>query len=293
MLDEVTINRAYQEILGRNADQGGISHFLVLAKDHKLTFGRLLYILSSSEEFSLRDEMARHKALEYRKYNSHPSEKVHWFHSIELSDGFVTNGMQTQEFAAKSVFKYPIEGKTVLDIGAWDGFYSFKAEKLGAKDVLATDWYCWGGPGWGTKEGFDYVHSDLKSGVRTLEADVFALDSLDISTFDTVLFLGVFYHLSDPLEGLKKASALAKSHLVVLTHASNNDTDIPLLEYREGFNGDDTTFWYPNIACLTSILRRQGFNTFDVVKVEEGPTGVPIGSGSEKGVDRYTLHAFR
>ncbi|MFB2567021.1 class I SAM-dependent methyltransferase [Rhizobium sp. IMFF44] len=293
MLDEVTINKAYHEILGRDVDEGGLLHFLGLAHSQKLTFGRLLYILSSSEEFESRDEVSRQAALEYRKYNSHPSEKIHWFHSIALSDGFVTNGMQTQAFAAKSIFKYPVEGKTVLDIGAWDGFYSYKAEELGAKDVLATDWYCWGGPGWGTKEGFEYAHRDLKSKVRSLEADVFALDPEKISTFDTVLFLGVLYHLSDPLAGLKKAAALSKSHLVVLTHAINNNTETPLLEYREGFNGDDTTFWYPNIACLKSILERQRFNTFDAIKVEEGPEGVPTGSGCAKGVDRYTLHAFR
>ncbi len=60
---------------------------------------------------------------------------------------------------------------------------------------------------------------------------------------------------------------MTKSHLVVLTHACNNDTETPLLEYREGYNGDETTFWYPNIACMKSILQQQGFRSFDAIKV--------------------------
>jgi hypothetical protein len=35
-------------------------------------------------------------------------------------------------------------GKTVLDVGAWDGFFSFEFERRGAKRVLAVD--TWTGP---------------------------------------------------------------------------------------------------------------------------------------------------
>ena len=42
----------------------------------------------------------------------------------------------------------------MLDIGAWDGFFSFEAERRGASRVLATDHFCWSGEGWGTKAGF-------------------------------------------------------------------------------------------------------------------------------------------
>src|ERR1700680_2181300 len=35
-------------------------------------------------------------------------------------------------------------GKTVLDIGAWDGYYSFLAERGGASRVVALDHYAWG-----------------------------------------------------------------------------------------------------------------------------------------------------
>src|SRR6266436_2822961 len=36
-----------------------------------------------------------------------------------------------------------LTGKTVLDIGAWDGYFSFEFERRGAKRVLAIDSYSW------------------------------------------------------------------------------------------------------------------------------------------------------
>jgi 23S rRNA G2069 N7-methylase RlmK/C1962 C5-methylase RlmI len=36
-----------------------------------------------------------------------------------------------------------LRGKTVLDIGAYDGFFSFEAERRGAKQVVAMDYYVW------------------------------------------------------------------------------------------------------------------------------------------------------
>ena len=49
-----------------------------------------------------------------------------------------------------------LSGITVLDIGAWDGFFSFEAERRGAKRVLATDLPAWVvRPGWERgKDGF-------------------------------------------------------------------------------------------------------------------------------------------
>ena len=48
-----------------------------------------------------------------------------------------------------------LDGRTVLDVGAWDGFYSFEMERRGAAKVLATDHFCWGGNGWASQDGFN------------------------------------------------------------------------------------------------------------------------------------------
>ena len=80
---------------------------------------------------------------------------------------------------------------TVLDIGSWDGFFAFEAERRGASRVLATDSFCWNGDGWGTKDG-SIARKVFNSKVEDLEIDVLELSPEKVGTFDLVLCLGVF-----------------------------------------------------------------------------------------------------
>ena len=81
-----------------------------------------------------------------------PTAPEAWFHSHVFPDGEAVRGEKPIEVLRKEadvVFRHGVAGKSVLDIGAWDGWFSFEAERRGASRVLATDHYCWGGPGWG------------------------------------------------------------------------------------------------------------------------------------------------
>ena len=172
--------------------------------------------------------------------------------------------LEEQQRYADIVFEHPIAGLTVLDIGAWDGFFSFEAERRGARDVLATDHFCWSGPGWGSKAGFDEVHRRLGSSVRSIDVDVFQLDPAIHGTFDLVLMLGVIYHLTDPFGGLSKAAAMTKDCLVVETLSDMNNVREPVMRYylKDEFNKDGSNFWGPNVLCLENMLRELGFTRF-------------------------------
>src|SRR4051794_8088041 len=65
-----------------------------------------------------------------------------WFHSFELPDGTVIEGYNKLEWLRKRYSQFPIPadltGKRVLDIGAWDGWFTFEAERRGA-EVTAID----------------------------------------------------------------------------------------------------------------------------------------------------------
>ena len=65
-----------------------------------------------------------------------------WFHSIDLGNGVVTKGLGVQPRGAEIL--PDVSGRSVLDIGAWDGKYSFLAEQAGASRVVALDHYAWG-----------------------------------------------------------------------------------------------------------------------------------------------------
>ena len=101
---------------------------------------------------------------------------IKWRHKIPLKNGQVTRGtkdtsVDLQQFDfSNDLFK----DKTVADIGACDGFFSFHAEQQGAKEVLAIDPYRWTlDDRWSGMEGFKLAReineSKVKDSVELLE----------------------------------------------------------------------------------------------------------------------------
>jgi len=189
---------------------------------------------------------------------------ITWFHSHAFPDGERTDGIKPAPVLAQeadAIFGYGVKGKSVLDIGAWDGYFSFEAEKRGASRVLATDHFCWSGPGWGTKAGFDYAHEKFGSKVETLDIDVPAIAPETVGTFDVVLFLGVLYHVKDPFACLERVASVTNEMMVIETESAFDPFPWPLMRFYEGtsLNNDPTNFWAPNKACLEAMFREIGF----------------------------------
>src|SRR6266496_2065088 len=70
-------------------------------------------------------------------------ERVHsldWVHTIDLGQGLVTPGAWPPSPLIRKAFdSLDFVGKRVLDVGCWDGLWSFEAERRGAGEVYATD----------------------------------------------------------------------------------------------------------------------------------------------------------
>lgn len=50
--------------------------------------------------------------------------QISWFHSIDFGNGIVSSGIKplgTIRREADIIFKYDITGKSVIDVGAWNG----------------------------------------------------------------------------------------------------------------------------------------------------------------------------
>ena len=92
---------------------------------------------------------------------------IEWWHSIDLGHGIVTPGKDDSPAKLRDL-KLParFDGRSVLDIGAWDGFFSFEAERRGAARVLATDSFAWEGVNVGSKHGFELARQALDSKVE-------------------------------------------------------------------------------------------------------------------------------
>jgi tRNA (mo5U34)-methyltransferase len=196
---------------------------------------------------------------------------INWFHTIDLGGGLMTPGKDpSSKKLATLDFPADLTGKTVLDIGAWDGFFSFEAERRGASRVLATDQFCWGGGGWGSKAGFEFARRALHSKVEDREIDPMDLSPRQVGTFDVVLFLGVFYHLRSPISVLERIRGVTAGTLILETHAlvPAFHEQYPLVSF---FPGDGLELGLPHEFCslptmeaLRQMLRAAGFSKIDV-----------------------------
>ena len=221
---------------------------------------------------------------------------IHWWHRIPVglvqnevfyTPGEVKHGPDGSDYATRR-FGLPLDltGQTVLDIGAWDGYFSFEAEKRSAALVVASDMALTQPSkdrleqgNWGANKGFRLAHHILGSKVRFIESSVFKIDEavrqaatntigdLDEKeyplSYDVTLFYGVLYHLIEPFLALQKLALVTKGVALVETAISKGAG--LTMELRPGFDNDPTNWWYPTIACLQEMLLRAGFGRTELV----------------------------
>lgn len=199
--------------------------------------------------------------------------QIGWWHSFELPDGRIIEGVATLESLKKRIAQFPIperlSGKRVLDIGTWDGWFAFEMERRGA-DVVAID--CWDNP------RFREVHSLLHSHVDYRQMDVYELTPERIGRFDIVLFMGVLYHLKHPLLALERVCALTTdfaavdSFVIQEKHLPGAGVETrAVMEFYETdeFGGDFTNWSGPSLPCLMAFCRTAGFARVELRNVLE------------------------
>lgn len=191
-----------------------------------------------------------------------------YYHSIELPDGQVIPGIQSIEKQRWRLAQFPIprdlRGKRVLDIGAWDGWFSFEMERRGAK-VVAVD---------ATKRTrFLEAKAMLNSKVEHVVADISFLTPRDVGYFDIVLFFGVLYHLKHPMLALERVCELTTDLACIESFVTDDQPTgtVPSMEFYEGTQlaGQFDNWVGPNTSCLMAMCRTAGFARVDFSSVED------------------------
>jgi tRNA (mo5U34)-methyltransferase len=90
-----------------------------------------------------------------------------------------------------------------------------------------------------------------------------------LGAFDVVLYLGVLYHIKEPLTALTRLRTVTTRLAVIETAAielPGQDTR-PLIEFDgDGrVNGDTTNWFFPTEAALHGLLRSAGFSSSETV----------------------------
>ena len=178
-------------------------------------------------------------------------EQKGWYHSFEGIDGVMPLAWLRERW---NRFPIPADltGKRVLDIGPWDGWFSFEAERRGAA-VVSVD----------REEVANYLEMHRRLGSKNdyRLLDLFELPGAGLGTFDIVFCLGVLYHLKHPLLGLEIVCSLATEVAIVETFVIEGDPEIPVMEFYETdeLNGHMDNWVGPSASCVLALCRAAGF----------------------------------
>lgn len=202
------------------------------------------------------------------------SKVKHWYHQIELAPGVITPGINNSRDVFQMLnFPKDCRGLRILDLGTRDGFFAFELEKRGAT-VVATDYV----PEKTT--GFAISKKILNSKkVEYRQDNIYNLDPKTYGHFDIVLFLGLLYHLPDPLKALRLIRNVCRGRLYLETQGINNAfllpdgkftklsdispllEKIPIMQFypQKSLNNDPSNYWAPNLVCLDGMLQETNF----------------------------------
>lgn len=196
-----------------------------------------------------------------------------WYHRIEVAPGVVTAGVHDSatELGHLDAMALPGDcaGRRVLDIGCRDGFFAFEMERRGG-EVIGIDY---ADP---AVTGFAIASEVLESRVEYRVDNVYDLSRDRYGSFDVVLFLGVLYHLRNPMLALDRIRSVQQEGglLFVETQLATAElvegSDAPLWQFFPGksFHGDATNKWAPNLAGLRAVLPECGYEVLETARHE-------------------------
>jgi 2-polyprenyl-3-methyl-5-hydroxy-6-metoxy-1,4-benzoquinol methylase len=201
----------------------------------------------------------------------------YWFQKIEVIPGLYSPGWSNPATEKLPYFGLPddLTGMRVLDIGCAEGFFSFEAEKRGAREVIGIDSFP------DSIRRFNIVKSARQSNATAFLMNVYDLEPKRLGTFDLVLFYGVFYHLKHPQYALERIRSICTGELLFQTHIYEEPAikGTPWARYfphgmMSGANQelfDPTVFWLFNGQCCLAMLDHVGFTDLKIISNDPQP----------------------
>ncbi len=216
---------------------------------------------------------------------------IEWYHTLDLGDGLVTPGFYDHRPILEH-YGLPrrLDGMRVLDIAAFDGFWSFEFERRGAAEVVALDIASaaeldlaprvraamteaqlnrsFGG-------GFQLAHAHYGSNVRHVHCNVYDMKPASLGRFDLVHCGDLLLHLRDPLLALSRIREMTQGQALIsdCIFPDLDRHDGAMVQYEGGMN--DNIWWRFGANTLSRMIRDAGFDKVEeVARFRYGPRGV-------------------
>jgi tRNA (mo5U34)-methyltransferase len=233
----------------------------------------------------------------------------YWYHKIDLPQ------CQTPGWAPfdRDAYQLPedMTGKIVLDVGSWDGYWTWESLKRGARYVIAIDdfsdtlgvvsvdrqqkWRSWDL----CQKALGFTQSSQR-----LTMSVYDVCRLGVK-FDVILLFGVLYHLKHPTWALEKLSNCAcpegSIHIetAILDGVISPYTGfVPHAEaccaefYPEDQFGKNQSNWNaPTLKCVDAWLRGTGWGKVETWRLTPYPLNLSQCRGFAKAINSPGLDA--
>ena len=157
-----------------------------------------------------------------------------------------------------------LTAKSVLDVGASDGYYSFLAEARGATKVVAIDKYE-GYKQMDPNQAFRVAKTVLNSDVEYRVMDFSEMARSD-EIFEVTFFFDVLYHLPEPFAALRLLAKKTKEMAIISTvRLDMQEPVMYLYEPYELKSNDPNNWWAITPSCLKRLVMCAGFERMEEI----------------------------
>lgn len=196
-----------------------------------------------------------------------------WYHTLELAPGVVTPGwFDMRPFVRHYGLPERMDGMRALEVGTWDGFWSFEMERRGAEvvaldldDERDLDFPPRRRPQRFSDEprgqGFHLARRILGSRVERVNLSVYAATPERIGSFDFVFCGSVLIHLRDQLLALERIASVCTGTFVSAEEYDRLSGLVPFPTARYLADREKAVvFWLPSARTWRRMLWTAGFD---------------------------------